>query len=307
LAQQWQLPLLSKSLAPDLWHAPYYIRPFWDVPRPIVTVFDVIGRVVPGALPSLRSRVLFELTLRLSLHGAAQIITSSVATQRDLMREYRVDPAQISVIPLGVDRSFTPQSAERVRALREQYDLPQQYMLYFGSNKPHKNLVTLVRAFAQVQTDMPLIVAGAWDRRYTDPKRLAAALGLEGRIRFIHDVPAVDVPALLSGATLFVFPSRYEGFGLPPLEAMACGTPVIVSNAASLPEVVGDAGMLVVPEVTPLAHGLQVLVDDPALRETLRERGLRQAGRFTWAETARQTIAVYERVASGAKAHAPQS
>ena len=107
--QQWQLPLLARSFQPDLWHAPYYIRPFRGIPRPIVTVFDVIGRVVPGALPSLRARALFELTLRLSLRGAAQIITSSAATKRDLIRVYRVEAERIAVIPLAVDRSFTPQ------------------------------------------------------------------------------------------------------------------------------------------------------------------------------------------------------
>jgi alpha-1,3-rhamnosyl/mannosyltransferase len=298
-AQQWQLPLLGTILQPDVWHAPYYIRPLLGLPRPVVTVFDVIGRVVPGALPSLRARALFEVTLRMSLAGALRIITSSQATKQDLMRVYRVREDRIAVIPLAADRSFTPQSVERMQTIRERYGLPRRYMLYFGSNKPHKNLATLVRACARVQTDVPLVIAGAWDRRYIEPKRIAQELGLEQRIRFIHDVPTADVPALLSAALLFVFPSRYEGFGLPPLEAMACGTPVIVGNTASLPEVIGDAGMAVAPDVMPLAEALQRLLDDPALRDTFRERGLARARRFTWAETARQTIAVYEDVASG--------
>ncbi|MBV9789133.1 MAG: glycosyltransferase family 4 protein [Chloroflexi bacterium] len=299
LVQQWTLPLLSRSLRPDLWHAPFYVRPFAGIPRPVVTIYDVIGRVVPGALPSPRSRLFFELAIRLSLRGAAQIITSSAATKRDLIAEYGVEPSCISVIPLAADRSFAPQPATAIRALRERYALPPRYLLYFGSNKPHKNQPLLVRAFARVQTNVPLVIAGAWDQRFDEPKQLVAELGLSDRVRFIHDVPAADVPALLSGALAFVFPSRYEGFGLPPLEAMACGTPVIASNSSSLPEVVGDAGLLVEPEVAPLAEALQWLVDDPVLREDLAARGLERACGFTWAETARQTLAVYERVGLG--------
>jgi glycosyltransferase involved in cell wall biosynthesis len=299
LPQQWTLPLLSHGLQPDLWHAPFYVRPFAGIPRPIVTIYDVIGRVVPGALPAPRSRLFFELAIRLSLRGAVQIITSSSATKRDLIDEYGVGPERINVISLAADRSFVPQPAAVIRALRERYALPPRYLLYFGSNKPHKNQASLVRAFAQVQTDVPLVIAGAWDQRFGEPKQMVEELNLGERVRFIHDVPAADVPALLSGALAFVFPSRYEGFGLPPLEAMACGTPVIASNSSSLPEVVGAAGLLVEPEVAPLAEAIQRLVDDPALREDLAARGLERAQRFTWAETARRTIAVYQQVGRG--------
>jgi alpha-1,3-rhamnosyl/mannosyltransferase len=296
LAQQWQLPLLVRGIQPDLWHAPYYIRPFGGVPRPVVTVFDVIGRIVPGALP-LRARLLFEWTLRVSLRGAAHVITSSAATKRDLIAEYRVADTAISVIPLAVDRLFAPQPAAQIQSIRERYALPPRYLLYFGSNKPHKNLGSLVRAFGRVQSDVKLVIAGVWDRRYPESQQIAEALKLGQRVRFIRDVPSADVPGLLAGALAFVFPSHYEGFGLPPLEAMACGTPVIAGNTSSLPEVIGDAGLLVAPEVTPLAEALQTLLDDPALRESLRERGLARARRFTWAATAKQTINVYERVA----------
>jgi glycosyltransferase involved in cell wall biosynthesis len=295
LAQQWQLPLLARSLRADVWHAPYYVRPFVGLQNPIVTVFDIIGYVVPGAL-SWRSRLLFEATMRLSLLSAAQIITSSHATKRDLERHYRIAPGRVTVIPLAADRVFRPQSATRIGFLREQYDLPPRYLLYLGSNKPHKNLATLIAAFSRVQTDATLVIAGRWDRRYNEPERLAAFFG--DRVRWLHDIADDDVPALLSGATGFVFPSRYEGFGLPPLEAMACGTPVIASNVSSLPEVVGDAGLLVAPNVSPLAEAMQRLLDDPALRDDLRDRGLKRAALFSWEATARRTIAVYERSAN---------
>ena len=299
LAQQWQLPLLARALGPDLWHAPYYVRPLAGLPRPVVTVFDVIGRVLPRALPSWRARLLFELSLRLSLRGAAHVLTSSEATRRDLVVLYRVPPQQITVTPLAVDAHFQPQSAAQVQAVRARYDLPARYLLYLGSNKPHKNLVTLVRSFARLDTDALLVIAGRWDARYPEARAIVQRLGLQERVRFIHDVTDADVPALLSGALAFVFPSRYEGFGLPPLEALACGAPVIAGNVSSLPEVVGEAGLLVAPEVAPLAEAMQRVLDDPALRERLREQGLARARRFSWSATARATLAVYERVATG--------
>lgn len=298
LAQQWTLPLLARSLRADLWHAPYYARPFIGLQNPIVTVFDIIGHVVPGAL-SWRSRVLFELSMWLSLRTAAQIITSSHATKRDLEQHYGIAPERVTVIPLAADRVFQPQSAAKIGFLRQRYDLPPRYLLYLGSNKPHKNLETLIAAFSRVQTDAALVIAGRWDRRFNEPKRVAARRG--DRVRWLHDIADNDVPALLGGAIGFVFPSRYEGFGLPPLEAMACGTPVIATNVSSLPEVVGNAGLLVAPEVRPLAEAMQRLLDDPPLRDQLRERGLKRVAQFSWEETARRTIGVYELIHEGTR------
>jgi glycosyltransferase involved in cell wall biosynthesis len=295
--QQWRLPTLARRYRPDLWHAPYYVRPLFGIPRPVVTIFDVIGRVVPGALPSRWARFLFELLLRLSLCSAAHVITSSEATKRDLITAYRVTAKAISVIPLAVDERFRPQPSVRIEQVRERYHLPQRYLLYLGSNKPHKNIPTLVQAFAQVQTNASLVIAGHWDQRFEEPKRMVEALRLSERVRFLHDVTDTDIPTLLSGALAFVFPSRYEGFGLPPLEAMACGVPVIAANTGSLPEVIGDAGLLIEPEVISLERAIQRMLEDTALRQDLAQRSLWQASQFSWVETARATVAVYEEVA----------
>lgn len=297
LQQQWQLPLLARALRPDLWHAPYYVRPFVGVPCPVVTVFDAIGRVLPEALPGWRARLFFEVALRLSLRGARAIITSSQATRADLIRLYGLPAQQITVVPLAADAQFQPRSELEVAAIRARYGLPPRYLLYLGSNKPHKNLVTLVRAFARLDTDAALVIAGRWDPRYPQARQIANAGTLAERVHFIHDIADLDVPALLTGALAFVFPSRYEGFGLPPLEALACGTPVIAARTSSLPEVIGEAGLLVVPEIAPLAAAMQTVLDDAGLRERLRVEGLSQAQRFSWSSTARATLAVYEHIA----------
>lgn len=296
LRQQWLGPWLARRLHADLWHAPYYLRPFWGLPRPVVTVFDVIGHLLPEALPTLQARLLFEASMRLSLRTAQQIITCSAASRRDLETIYHVPTTRISVIPLAVDPAFAPRPAREIAALRERYHLPARYVLYLGSNKPHKNLAALVRAWQHVDSDALLVIAGHWDRRYATPRLLAHQLGLAQRIRFLPDPPDADLPALLSGASVFVFPSRYEGFGLPPLEAMACGTAVVAANTSSLPEVVGEGGLLVAPEPAALAAALQRVLDDADLRATLQARGLARARQFTWTRTARATLALYETV-----------
>lgn len=293
LGQQWRLPLLAARFGADVWHAPYYVRPLWGLPPAVVTVYDVIGRIVPGAL-SLPARFAFEALLRVSLRRAALVITSSQSTRADLQAAYGVPAQRLRVIPLAAGSEFRPQPAATVAAVAQRYGLPGRYVLYVGSNKPHKNLPALVQAFARVRSDAVLVIAGRWDRRYPEARDAARALGLGARVRWLPDVGDAELPALMSGALGFVFPSRYEGFGLPPLEAMQCGTAVIAAATSSLPEVVGDAGLLVPPSAGALAEGLQRLLDDDALREQLAAAGLRRAARFSWAETARRVVEVYE-------------
>jgi alpha-1,3-rhamnosyl/mannosyltransferase len=182
-------------------------------------------------------------------------------------------------------------------------------VLYLGSNKPHKNLERLIRAWERANEGAAptgpvgaaqLILAGHEDAKHPEARQMVAERGLGARVRFLPNVGDADLPALYSGAAVFAFPSYYEGFGLPPLEAMACGTPVLCAYASSLPEVVGEAALMVDPYSSiEIAEGLVHLLSRPALRRDLRERGLRRAREFSWRRTALATLRVYERCAAG--------
>lgn len=309
LSQQWRLPASARRMHARAWHATYYFRPFFGLPPTIVTIFDLIGPAslhTPSRSQNARSRVehaIWKLAMRLSVRSAACIITSSEATRYELEAAYPSTASKIVVIPLAADEHFRPASAEQIGRVRQQYALPERYVLYHGSNKPHKNILGLLDAWTTVlatngvDDDTGLVLSGRESPRLPSARNRARELGIGDRIRFLPDLPDEDLPALLSGSLCFVFPSLQEGFGLPPLEAMACGAPVLVANRSSLPEVVGDAGMMVEPEPAALADGMRRLLADNDLRAMLRQRGLARAARFSWSRTAAETLAVYHQVA----------
>jgi alpha-1,3-rhamnosyl/mannosyltransferase len=300
LSEQWRIPRQLGQLAPDVIHAPYYIRPY-AMPAPVVFVaYDLIPLKYPLYF-GLRERLIFPLTMGLSLRTAQVVISTSRSTATDLERLCGVCPGQITVVPGAADPGFAPQPAAVVATLRARYQLPERYALYLGSNKPHKNLVHLVESWEQVSGRVPgakLVIAGHWDSRYEQAKERAKELNLDGQVRFAGPIADTDLPALYSGAEVFVFPSLYEGFGLPVLEAMACGTPVVCSNSSSLPEVAGDAALLAEPsDVGALSAAVTRALADESLRQEMREKGLARAAGFSWERTARDMLAVYHRLA----------
>lgn len=303
LAEHWHIPRLARSLRLDVLHSPYYIKPYVGLSCPsVVTIYDLIGQRLPEML-SWHSRYLFNLLNGLAARRASRVLTISQSTRDDVLHFYHIPPERVVVTPLAADQCFRPQSAETIAALHATYGLPDRYMLYLGANKPHKNLVRLLEAWEGVNLSaypgMVLVIAGHYDPRYPEARVLVEQRGLAGRVMFVPHVQEQDLPALYSGAYGFVFPSIYEGFGLPPLEAMACGTPVLCARASSLPEVVGEAARLFDPYcIEELRGTLQQLLDTPALREHLHERGLERARCFSWRQTALGTLAVYEEVGS---------
>ncbi len=292
LAEQYRLPFAIRHASQPfaLFHSPYYIKPYWTPVRSVVTIFDLIPLRAPDHSLGRRARFLFRLTVSLAVRTSARIIVPSAATKEDLSSVLGVPHAKIDVISLAADGRFTPQAESEHARVREKYDLPHEYVLNVGINKPHKNQNALIEAWKLIESDTPLVIAGAWDARYASAVKRQSSV-----VKFIPNVDDHDLPALYSGASVFIFPSLYEGFGLPPLEAMACGAPVVCSNAASLPEVVGDAALLVNPrDVNDIATAIQRVLADVTLRDELRTRSIARAAKFSWERTARGTLAAYE-------------
>lgn len=302
---QWRVPLLARRLRLDLLHTPYYVAPYFGLPCPsVVTIYDIIGRRYPQYL-SRRGRFFFERCMRLATRHATQLLTGSVNARDDLIYAYNLTPERVTAIPFGVEERFRPQDEAAIAALRQRYGLGERYVLYLGSNKPHKNQERLLRAWERVAAEKPalldsweLVLAGHRNPRHDEGERFVRERGIP-RVRFLPDVPDSELPALYSGAGLFAFVSFYEGFGLPVIEAMACGAPVICAYASSLPEVVGNAALTVDPfSPIEIAEGLSRLLANPVLRKQLRESGLLQARRYSWRRAALRTLEVYERLIS---------
>lgn len=269
--------------------------------RRIVTVHDLTCLHFPQFHPWTR-RALFRLGIRRAARLADAIIVPSSATKSDLAARFPAAEPKIRVIAEAHGEQFLPLSPTATMGVIGRYGLPyRDYLLFVGNIEPRKNLLAVVEAYNRLRRrtrSAPcLAIAGGEGWKNRPIHHAAAASPFAGDIRFLGRVTDGELPALMNGALALVYPSLYEGFGLPPLEAMACGTPVITSNRSSLPEVVGDAALLVDPgDTAELADAMARIVDEEPLREDLRERGLKQAQGFSWHETARMTVQVYESV-----------
>lgn len=295
--QQWVVPRLLKEQGADLYHSSYYLMPYRPRVPTLLTAYDLIPIFRPSSV-SMRARLFFRVAHAMALRSASRVIAISESTRQELLRFYGLSPDRVVTIQLGVSPSFRQVPSLAVQDLREKFALPSRFVLYVGINKPHKNLSRLVEAWKTLieksRLDTPLVMAGPWDRRYSGLRQLVSRLHLDEHIRWLGPVDAVDLPRLYSAATLFVFPSLHEGFGLPVLEAMACGTPVACSRIPSLEEVGGGSVHFFDPENTrSIADALEELLDDPGRREDLSGAGLLRAAEFTWERNARQTISLY--------------
>ena len=275
---------------------------FFKTGQAVVTIHDVIPLVLPWAFPR-RHRWVLSAALARVRRQADVVIVPSAAAAEDVVRYLHMDRQRITVIPMGCDARFQPGVDEaRMAQLRRRYALPERYMLFVGTSEPRKNIALLLQAFSRLlaerpQDDVQLVVAGP--KGWGDGRSSATveALNLRPRVIFTGFVEDDDLPDLYRGAQIFVYPSLYEGFGLPVLEAMACGTPVITSNRSSLPEVAGGAALLIDPtRPDELAAAMSALMSSGALHEELRWKGLARAKEFTWEAVARKTMEVYRAV-----------
>jgi glycosyltransferase involved in cell wall biosynthesis len=283
-----------------LFHATEHLLPKLTRARSVFTLHDTAYLLFPEYhLP--RNRIYLRAMMPRFLRRADRIIAVSENTRRDALRLYPIDPEKIEVIPEGVEARFRPDvGGDVISHIRRRYALPERFLLSVGTIEPRKNLSTLVEAYAALRSRHPevgLVIAGSRGWLYDRFFEQLRSLGLEDHVVFTGYVPEEDIPALLNAAEVFAFPSEFEGFGLPPLEAMACGIPVVCSNAASLPEVVGDAGLLLPPrDVRGWVTALDRLLDDGQLRADLSARGLARARLFSWDTAASRTLEIYRSV-----------
>lgn len=287
---------------PDVLFVPAHVVPLIH-PRAVVTIHDLGYLFFPQAHPPL-ARLYLDLSTRWNARVAAHVIADSQATKDDLVRHYAIAPGKITVAYPGRDEDLRRvDDPSAIEAVKYRYNVTGDYLLYIGTLQPRKNLTRLIQAFSNLQSqisDFKMVIAGGMGWLYADIFAEAKRLGLESQVLFPGRVAEEDKAALLSGAEAFVFPSLYEGFGLPVVEAMQCGTPVICSNTSSLPEVAGDAALLVDPlDVDALAQAMARLLDDADLRRTLVERGYAQSQKFSWADCAARVLAAFESVAQG--------
>ena len=304
----WTHLRLSWEMArrpPDVLFVPAHVLPLVH-PRAVVTIHDLGYLYFPEAHPW-RQRLYLDLSTRWNARAAAHLLADSEATKADLVARYGTPPEKITVAYPGVDETLGPvHDPATVEAVKARYGITGDYFLYLGTLQPRKNLIRLVEAFAKfeirnLKSEIHLVLAGKRGWLYEDLFAEVRRLGLEGRVLFPGYIPDEDKAALLSGALAFIFPSLYEGFGLPVLEAQACGCPVITSTTSSLPEVAGDAALLVDPsDTTAIAACLQHIATSPALREILIERGFANARRFSWSTCAQSVLGVIEQCAASA-------
>jgi glycosyltransferase involved in cell wall biosynthesis len=306
---QFSLPFYLNSRVGnkiDLFHGTMAMLPLAATVPMVITIYDLVLEKFPETM-YWKNWLSLKTLMRVSARKALKIIAISENTKKDIMDCFGIEDEKIRVIYLGVDRQFSPQPDPNEADVLSKYNLPSGYILNVGTLEPRKNLLRLINAYkmvASTREPVPKLVIVGWQGwRNEDLGKLVRESGLADQVVLVGYVPDDDLPTLYRNATVFVYPSLYEGFGLPPLEAMACGTPVITSNVSSIPEVVGDAGILIDPyNTTEIARAIASVLNNEELRESLRTSGLVRSRLFNWDKTARETLKLYQEVIEESKA-----
>lgn len=304
LWEQILLPIDLLREKVDLFHGPAFTAPLFKTSKQLITIHDMTWWTHPEAHEGVKVWY-FKTMIRLCARRADCITVNSQSTKNDLMRIIKVQDSKIVLIYHAANERFLPVTDNsRLDEVKKRYQLPERFIFFVSVLEPRKNLNGLIRAFAGFRDKHPelshrLIIGGGRGFGWKNESifKLVEDLGLKERVRFLGFVPDDDLPAIYSLADLFVLPSFYEGFGVPVLEAMMCGCPVITSNVSSLPEVADDAAVLIDPyDIDQLTLALEKVLDDPKLRQSMSSRGLINARRFSWGKVVRETLDLYERI-----------
>lgn len=284
----------------DLLHSPDFIPPLFGVRRKVITVHD-LNFVHYPQFQTADSLQYYAGHIRTATREAEHILADSEATKTDLVNLLNVPPEKITVHMLGLDPAFKPLPAEQIRETRAKFNLPMSYILFVGTFEPRKNLTGLLEAYQRLRTveksTPPLVIVGRRGWLYEPIFKRVEELHLTEHVIWLEDVPFADLPGVYNGAAVLTLPSFYEGFGFPPLEAMACGIPTVVSDRGSLPEVVGNTGLMIDPDHgDALVDALQKALIDDSFRQQSRLSGLKRAALFSWQHTAEIVLSVYQRV-----------
>ncbi len=305
IGEQLSIPINVGRAAPSLFHTPHYVLPALTPCRSIVTIHDCIHLVFPQYLSNRFAHASARALFWTAVHRASRILTVSEASKQDILRFFQIPDEKVTVIYNAIaEHFFEAPPSDQIAMVRERYQLGGRFVMYAGNVKPHKNLDRLIEAFALLRQDtkdddLRLLISGSEISRYATLRRAVHRYNLHRHVRFLGYQSEKTLGALYRLADVFVFPSLYEGFGLPPLEAMASGTPVVVSNVSSLPEVVGDAGVLVNPyDAESIADGIRRVLDDGALSQDLSTRGLARARSFSWPTSVKRIRDIYHEVAT---------
>jgi glycosyltransferase involved in cell wall biosynthesis len=300
---QVEIPLFQYKKKIDVFHSTHFVKPLWEPCKSVVTIYDLLYLYYPQYFRR-QSIAYYNILIPKVVKRANKVITISQSVKNDLVNLLKCPEDKIDVIMLAFDkkRFNVISDLDLVKRATLKYNIPCKYVLYVGTSKPHKNLERLIKAFSLIvrETEHSLVIGGIKDSQYTTLCQLIKELGIEDRIIFTDEIDETDLPLIYNGAELFVFPSFHEGFGLPPLEAMACGVPVLVSNATSLPEVVGDAAIMFNPyDIEEIAQNMKRILNNKNLQGEMRIKGLERCQEFSWRKTAEKTLNTYKHALYG--------
>ena len=303
ISEQFRIPMSLARERVQMVHEPHYVLPPLVRCRSVVTIHDCIHLMFPQYLPSRLAYVYAKGSMWTASKKANKILTVSEASKRDILRFFDVPPEKVVVAHNAIDERFlSPPDPERTHLVKQRYQLDHPFVLYVGNIKPHKNIERLIDAFGRARSqcpdDLKLIIIGDEISKYPALRQSVHKHKLDKHVRFLGFQPMETLATFYRLARAFVFPSLYEGFGLPPLEAMACGAPVVTSNVSSLPEVAGGAALLVDPyDADAIAGGIVQAVTDEALRTELVKRGHERARSFSWTQSVKKIHQIYMEVA----------